>query len=365
MTFLGRFLDRLLGRGDWSITLPVLDGPLLPNQALEEAETFATLEAADNLVASGKHLYASSGNCLHRYPESGGPGEVVEDYGRRVCALAGAKDMLAVGIDGCGVVIRGGPHDGRSFSEAEGRSFGAVTALAFFDADTLLMANGSGEVGAGEWRRDLMRKGSSGSIWKLDLRTGAVQNLADGLAWPAGIAVTGSSIVYLSEAWRHRILSLDIATGELRPVLEHLPAYPARIAPAYNAGYWLSFYSIRNQLVEFILREDGFRTRMLEEVPEPFWMAPSLASGQDFREPMQGSQLKQMGVLKPYATTRSYGLVVACNARMQPYASFHSRADGSAHGTVSACEMGDDLMVASRGGGRILRLSAVAGGKSG
>ena len=365
MTFLGGFLDRLLGRGEWSITLPVLDGPLLPNQALEAAETFATLEAADNLVASGKDLYASSGSRLVRFSDSGDLGEVIEDYGRPVCALAGAKDMLAVGIDGDGVVIRGGPHNGRFFSEAGGRRFGAVTALAFFDADTLLMTNGSDTVGAGEWRRDLMQKGCSGGVWKLDLRTGAAKLLADGLAWPAGIAVTGSSLVYLSEAWRHRILSLDIATGELQPVLEHLPAYPARIAPAYNAGYWLSFYSIRNQLVEFILREDGFRTRMLQEVAEPFWMAPTLASGHDFREPMQGSQLKQMGVLKPYATTRSYGLVVACNARMQPYASYHSRADGSAHGAVSACEMGDDLMVASRGGGRILRLAAVAGGKSG
>jgi hypothetical protein len=224
------------------------------------------------------------------------------------------------------------------------------------------MTNGSDTVGASEWRRDLMQKGSSGSVWKLDLKSGAATCIADGLAWPAGVATTGSNRIYVSEAWRHRILAIDPGSGQPTPVLEHLPAYPARIAPAYDAGYWLSFYSVRNQLVEFILREDTYRKRMLAEVPEPCWMAPSLASGRSFQEPMQGSQLKQMGVLKPYAVTRSYGLVASCDAKMKPLASFHSRADGTAHGTVAACEFGDDLVVASRGGGRILRLPGLANG---
>ena len=148
-------------------------------------------------------------------------------------------------------------------------------------------------------------------------------------------------------------------------MLDHLPAYPARIAPAFNAGYWLTFYSVRNQLVEFILREETYRKRMLAEVPEAYWMAPSLSSWRDYREPMQGSQLKQMNVLKPYAVTRSYGLVVHCDQNMKPLSSFHSRADGTVHGTVSACEAGDDLLVASRGGSRVVRVAGAAGGKRG
>ncbi len=87
---------------------------------------------------------------------------------------------------------------------------------------------------------------------------------------------------------------------------------------------------------------------------------PALASGLSFREPMQGSQLKQMGVLKPYAVTRSYGLMVQCDQQMRPLRSFHSRADGAMHGCVAACERGDDLFVASKGNGRVLRLSGVA-----
>jgi hypothetical protein len=207
-----------------------------------------------------------------------------------------------------------------------------------------------------------MEKGASGSLWLLDLEKEEARPILDGLGWAGGVSVTGSRKVFLSESWRHRVLSVDLDSGATQPVLEHLPAYPARLTPAVGAGYWLSFYSIRNQLVEFILREDTYRRRMLAEVPEPFWMAPSLSSGLSFREPMQGSQLKQMGVLKPYAVTRSYGLVVQCDHAMRPLASHHSRADGSAHGVIAAREWGDDLFVASKGGGRILRLNGAARG---
>jgi hypothetical protein len=362
MSMLRGIFDKMLGRGDWAVTIPILDGPLLPNQALEEAETFASMPDIDNLVATELGLVASSGGRVMRF-DAAGESETIAAFDQPVSALTGAKGMLAIGLDGEGVVIQGGPHDGRRFTGDGSRKFGCVTALTFLDAQTLLMANGSETLKAGEWRRDLMQKGASGSLWKLDLKNGNVRLIADGLAWPAGIATTGSNRIYVSESWRHRILAIDLASGQSVPVLEHLPAYPARISPAYDAGYWLSFYSVRNQLVEFILREDGYRNRMLAEVPEPAWMAPSLSSGISYREPMQGSQLKQMGVLKPYAVTRSYGLVASCDARMRPLASYHSRADGSAHGTVAACEFGDDLMVASRGAGRILRLAGLANGQ--
>jgi hypothetical protein len=127
---------------------------------------------------------------------------------------------------------------------------------------------------------------------------------------------------------------------------------------AKSGGYWLSFYSVRNQLVEFILREPTYRKRMIAEIPEAFWMAPSLSSGHNFREPMQGSQLKQMGILKPYSASRSYGLIAYCDAQMTPVGSFHSRADGRRHGTVSCCEFGDNLFVASKGSHAVVRIAS-------
>jgi len=202
-----------------------------------------------------------------------------------------------------------------------------------------------------------MQSGASGSIWTVDLRNGALARIADGLAWPSGVAVTPRGGLYVAESWRHRILSMDVSGRNVATALSNLPAYPARLTPSAKGGYWVSFYSTRNQLVEFILQEDGYRKRMLAEVPEAYWMAPALGSGVSFKEPMQGSQLKQMGILKPYAASRSYGLVAYCSADMTPLGAFHSRADGRRHGAVSACEKDGALYVAARGAGAILKIS--------
>lgn len=360
MTVIGRFIDRCLGRGDAAITVPILDGPLMPNATLDSAEIFAEIEEVDNLVATEQGLFCSSGNTLLRFRWGQTVHEGVSVFAAPISAMAGGKGMLAIGIDGGGVEILGGPHGGRSFGRAG--EIGPIhpTSLAFLDSNTLLVTEGSDRNKAAHWRRDLMEKGRRGSLWRLDLREGTATRLLSDLAWASGIALTGSQRIWLAESWRHRVLSVDLATGETEPVLEHLPAYPARITPALDAGFWLSFYSVRNQLVEFILNEDEYRKRMLAEVPEPFWVAPGLASGLSFREPMQGSQLKQMGVMKAYAVTRSYGLVVQCDPKMRPLRSFHSRADGAAHGCVSSCERGDALYVAAKGANRILRLADVA-----
>ena len=47
-----------------------------------------------------------------------------------------------------------------------------------------------------------------------------------------------------------------------------------------------------------------------------------------------------MGIHKPWAPSRSYGLVVRLDAAMRPVASFHSRANGHRHGVTSAIEVG-------------------------
>lgn len=360
MSAIRRFIDRRLGRGEAAITVPILDGPLMPNAALDAATCFAEVPQADNLVATDKGLICSAGSEVRRMDWVEGVETTILDLPAPVSAMTGGKGMLAIGVDGQGVVIHGGQYDGRRFDGAAGEGPKHPTSLAFLDGTTLLATEGSAENTAADWRRDLMEKRRSGSLWRLDLASGKAIRVLNGLGWASGVATTGSQRIWLAESWRHRILSVDLATGRSTPVLEHLPAYPARIATAVNAGYWLSFYSVRNQLVEFILREYGYRRRMLAEVPEPFWMAPALASGISFREPMQGSQLKQMGVLKPYAATRSYGLVVQCDPQMRPIRSFHSRADGAAHGCVSVCERGDALYVASRGAGRLVRLDDVA-----
>jgi hypothetical protein len=346
-------LDRLLGRGGSSVTVPVMDGPFLPNQKLETAEVASALAEADNLTVSRSALYASSGAKLLKSVD-GVAFELVEEFPQAISAAGGSETSLAIGIDGEGLVVRGGPFDGVAV-RGHGDDLRCLTAIAWLNDHEIIVCNGSAMARTNEWRRSLMQLDASGSVTKVDLKTGTTARLADGLAWPAGIAAGGSGL-FVSESWRHRIVSMPLAGGSARTVLGNLPAYPARIAAAVDGGYWISFYSVRNQLVEFILQEPRYRTRMIAEIAEEFWMAPSLSSGNSFREPMQGSQLKQMGILKPYSASRSYGLVAYCDAQMTPVGSFHSRSDGRRHGTVASCEFGDSLLVASRGSNSILSI---------
>jgi hypothetical protein len=359
--------DAFFGRGDAAVTVPVMDGPLKPNRALDAVAHVGTAAGIDNLLRTADGVRYTSGASL-----LSGAGDTLAVFDQTItCAAVGPDGTVALGLEGGGlegggVALHGGARDGRRIQLARG-PLGCLTAAVFTDARTLLVAQGSNTRPAAAWRHDLMQRGQSGSIWRIDLDSGAATMLRGRLAWPWGLALARDGRLFVAESWRHRVLLLDADSGSgadtgsgNEVALGDLPGYPARIVPARRGGYWLAFASVRNQLVELILREPGYRTRMMAEVPEAYWMAPALSSGGSFLEPLQGSGLKQMGQMKPWAATRSYGLVVRCDAAMQPVRSWHSRADGRAHGIVSLCEDGPDLLAAAKGPGWLLRLDGVA-----
>jgi hypothetical protein len=349
-------LDVFLGRGEAAVTVPVMDGPLKPNRALDAARSIASAPALDNLLPTAAGLCYTSGPALLSLS-----GETVARFEHAITfAAAGPDGTVALGLEGGGIALHGGARNGKRMQPARG-PLGCLTSAVFVDANTLLVAQGSVAHPAEQWRHDLMQRGRTGAIWRIDLDTGESTLLRGKLAWPCGLAVANDGRLYVAESWRHRVLLIDARSGAGKDVaLGDLPGYPARIVPARRGGYWLTFVSVRNQLVELILREPDYRTRMMAEVPEAYWMAPALSSGGSFQEPMQGSGLKQMGQMKPWAATRSYGLIVRCDAAMQPVRSWHSRADGRAHGIVSVCEDGPDLLAAAKGPGWLLRLDGAA-----
>jgi hypothetical protein len=137
--------------------------------------------------------------------------------------------------------------------------------------------------------------------------------------------------------------------------LPDLPAYPARIAAAADGkGAWLALFAPRRQLTEFVLREHAYRKRMMDEVPPDYWVGPTLAPMKSFLEPLQGGTLKKLAAIKPWAPSRSYGLVVRLDEDYQPVFSFHSRADGTRHGITSALEVDGRLLAASHGSNAIV-----------
>lgn len=349
---LSRAIDNLFGRGEAAVTVPPLDGALQPNRLLDEATRRMVLEGVDCLAVHGGALVASAGDGL--FTLAGDVWQRRSTYDGRIVALAPVgTDGLVVALADGEILIEGGAFEGRRYRLGKGTN--CITDIATTDT-TLFIANGSATRDAGAWRRDLMERNASGSVWSLDLDSGASTPLADGLAWPAGLALDKEGLV-VSEAWRHRLIRIDSSRPSSPVVLQaDLPGYPGRISPA-EEGYWLAMFAPRSQLVEFILRERAYRTRMMAQVPEPYWVAPDYRSGRSFYESLQGGGVKQLGMLKPWAPTMSAGLCVKLDRAFQPRLSLQSRADGNTHGVTSAVELQGDLFVAARGDGVVVSLS--------
>lgn len=356
---LRRWRDQTLGRGEASTTVPVLDGALKPNRLIEEAEFLAELDSPEDLATDGKAVFVADGNHVLRFdgaPDGPWTADEVARMGQPITALACLPDGgLVLALAGREIRVVGGQHDGRCFDSAGGRPLTSLNAIAVTDDGRLFATDGSQKHPADRWKHDLMELGCTGRVLEFDLAAGTSREIASGLAFAFGVCATRGE-VWVSESWRHRVRRYG---GEQpgKIVLDALPGYPSRLAPAQGGDFWLTCFAMRTQLVEFVLREPGYRKRMIREIDPRYWIAPALNSGNTYLEPMQGAQLKVMGIVKPWAPPRSYGLVVRLTPEGLARYSLHSRFDGKNHGVVAAVECRGQLYLLAKGRGRILRLS--------
>ncbi len=349
-------LDTFWGRGAAAVTVPSMDGALRPNNLLDQAPVLLSIPEPDNLVDCAGEILFSSAGVVFALAGDAAAGRPVPKYQFDqpiACLAAHESGVLAVGVSG-EIALRGGARDGKSFKQVGGAPLLCPTALAFDGPDALIVCLGSTANPPQEWKRDLMQRNASGSVWRIDLATGSATRLADGLGYPNGVLLVGRDL-RISEAWRHRVLLVKPGAAPAA-LLEHLPGYPARMTASADGGSWLCVFAPRRQMVEFVLREKAYRERMMREVHPDHWMAPALRSGRSFLEPIQGGAVKHLGISKPWAPTRSYGLVIRLDVSGSPVVSAHSRADGVRHGVTSCLEFGDRLLVASKGGGVIASL---------
>ena len=362
MTFaFTRILDAVLGRGESAITIPALDGALRPNRRLDEAAQRIAIDRPGGILAGSGGVLVASGDEIRRL-ESDGAWRLVYKAEGAISCLGEAAGGIAVGLESGTVKLVGGRFDGARFEPTpEARCPTAIDGT----EDSLYVCHGSASNSPSQWRRDLMERNASGSVWRLDPATGSRQRIAARLAFPAGIVLDGERLL-VSESWRHRILRLDRITGSLLDLpLDDLPGYPGQISRAGREGYLLSVFAPRSQLVEFILREPGYRRRMLAEVEPRFWVAPKFRAGRSFYEPLQGGGVKHLGILKPWAPTLSFGMVVRLDSACLPLESFQSRADGGTHGVIGAVLHEGWLYAASRGDDVVVRLAGASGGEAG
>ncbi|MEZ5674725.1 hypothetical protein SAMN06265173_103173 [Thalassovita litoralis] len=337
-----------------SLSVPVFDGALKPNNLLEEAEILVEQPGLNDLARRDDgQIFTASANTLYALSKDGALTETMT-FDRVISALAFMADGRPVVGLGDRIVLAPGSADERVVDTVKGRKLVAVTAIYRQPDGGLLVCDGSDRHGVDDWAWDLMGKNSGARLIRIDPASGDATVLASGMAYAFGAYDSTETGILVSESWKHCLTSV---TGKKKPAVDRLAGYPSRMSLAQGGGFWLSLFCSRTQLVEFVLKEHDFRQEMMATIEPAYWISPSFGSGQDFLEPLQGGGVKQMGVLKPWAPPRSYGLVVRFDANLVPLYSMHSRVGGRNHGICATVQDGDTLYALSKGSGRILKLS--------
>lgn len=363
VSIVGQIINRVFGSDKDEHAIPVLDGGFAPNLRLEQAEELTPFEAPDSLaLAADGRLLVSAGSSVwlcegsrfeHRriFAQMGGTAGAL--------AVTPAGDVLvAVSDDGVSLLDRDGTQV-RKLDNVGGQPLRSVTAIAVAGDGTIYLTDGSRNNPSDRWMHDLMSN-LPGSGRVIVCQPGLVQAeiLANSLSWPNGVALSGDQqSLLVTEAWAHRLLSISRTGGHKRELVSNLAGYPGRIEPHGDGTFWIAFLSLRTQLVEFMLRERAFCEQMMREVRAEYWVAPSLGGNFHYLEPTQIGQIRKLGIHKPWAPARSYGLVARLDESGHAIESLHSRASGTRHGITHAKPHQGRLLALSKGNGRLVSVA--------
>lgn len=361
-TYILRDLEQIVfPNRDWH-PIPAMDGALTPNDLLESCHPIGDpLPGVDDVVeAPDGALYVAAASRILRLSGEGFMERTVfADIGDTVGALALHPDgRLLVCVAGRGLLAipAKGPHVW--LTDAGDEPLRCLTAVAAASDGTVFLADGSNRNEPAGWTRDLMEKNASGRVIACSAALDRTEVVLTGLAYPNGLALSGDGkALWFTESWSHRLsrVSLD-GDGLGRPdvVVGNMPGYPSRLCHAAAGGFWISSFAVRTHLVEFVLREDEFRADMMRTIQPDLWIAPALTTTNDCQEPMQFGNIKALGIEKPWAPPRSYGLLTRVDDDGDPVESLHSRRGGLHHGITSSCETSQGLVIVSKGSGRLL-----------
>ena len=344
--------------------IPALDGAYAPNSRLEELPALGPeLAAPDDIAAGdGGALFAASGRRLLRLSAAQpGAAAVVVEFEAPISALDRLADgSFVVGLNGVG--LRHLAPGGETLSRIDRVNDAPLRCVTAVAEDRrrggVYFTVGSSRHDAEDWVWDLMERNRSGLLGYWPPDAGRAEVLLDGLAYPNGVQVEdGGESLLFTQSWSHSLARYRLDGGARRDfdlVIGNMPGYPARIAAAGGGGHWLALFAMRTQLVELVLKERAFAREMMASVDPALWIRPALRTTGSHLEPLQGGGIKKLGIRKPWAPPRSYGLVVRLDEHCEPVSSLHSRVDGRNHGISAAREFDGRLFVVSKGNDRIL-----------
>jgi sugar lactone lactonase YvrE len=361
-TYFLRDLEQIVFPRREQHAIPSMDGALSPNDRLDACTPIGEpIPGADDVVVGADGaLYVSGGKQVLRLSGDGFlERNLFASFEANAGGLAGHPDgrlLVCVSGRGLAAVDRSGRETW--LNQADDQPLNCPTSVAAAPDGTIFVSNGSSRNTPEDWPVDLMQKNRLGRLIACGPGLDKPAVLLRDLAYPHGLSVSADgSHLWITESWNHGLSAAPLqgrGIGEMAAVNPNLPGYPARLAKAAGGGFWLSLFALRTHLVEFVLREDDFREEMMRTIEPRHWVVPALSSGGDCLEPMQFGSIKALGIQKPWAPPRSYGLVVRISEDGDVLQGLHSRVGGRYHGITTACETAQGLVIVSKGNGRVL-----------
>lgn len=149
-----KVIKRYLGRGEFSITVPPMDGALMPNELLEESEKICSVEAPDCLaLMNGQPVVSSRSRILY----IDDPEKEVGCFDSEITCLTNLPDGgLVVALSDGRIVIL--PNKGQNHVLPLKEKLRCITAMQADGADRLWVTQGSSQNDYRDWKRDLMEK---------------------------------------------------------------------------------------------------------------------------------------------------------------------------------------------------------------
>lgn len=335
-------------------SVPPFEAGLRPNRRLDDAEPLLSAgahEPDDVLVRPGGEIVFSSGNTLFALRDA--TPRPLAVLGGRTGALLDTGDALIVAVEGVGLV-RVDDHGTAHDLCTDPLVATGVTDLTRLPDGALLATIGSVTPAHQDWAAALVADDRSGRIVRVDFAHAEIA--AEGLARPSGIELASDTEVLLSLGFEHRIerRRLDALGRPGTPVGSRLPVYPGRIRAAGD-GWWVAAPYARNRFTELLLDEPELLAEMRATIRPDEWFVPRLRCANPYTDTLQLGQLRVLGVVKPWAPARSYGLAFRLDARGRITESLHSRADGERHGVTGVAATADGIVLAANGFGNLLR----------
>lgn len=372
MSLIGDIIDRVLSPNREIHGIPVLDGAFSPNQRLDQARQLGDEITRPDDIALGQDgaLYVSTGNRILRCTGADFDTRAVfATLDGPVGGLACAPDgRLLACVSGAGLVALS--PSGEIVSKLEsvgGEKIACPLSVSVAPDGALYLTDGSRINRPEQWLADLMqRRAPSGRLIVCNSSLGEARVRADRLAWPLGVVISGDGKeVWVAESWAHRLSAFSRVGDDQRVIVKNYTGYPARLAQGADGEIWMAFLALRTQLTEFVLRERGFCEEMMRTVPPELWIGPALDGRLNPREPTQIGRIKKLGIQKPWAPPRSYGLVARLDDKGVAMETLHSRVDGRIHGVSAVRRIGSRVLAVSKGRDCLVELPLGRGAQEG